>query len=166
MLFNPHSLDWLGDQCRQAIVFFVLTFSFAPSFLFAAPVLPELTTDTKLASAGYYQMSWQSGPAGSSHKALLFELQQSHDVNFKFTKIIYRGTDRASVISGQPDGVYFYRVRVISPQQVTGGWSQPVAVTVKHHSLKKALVFFISGAGVFLMTLFFIVFKSRLLRVT
>ena len=119
-----------------------------------------LTTDTELATAGYYQLSWQPGLDGASHKALRFELQQSPTADFQGVKIIYRGPDRASVVSGQPDGDYYYRIRAMSDQTITP-WSHPIIVKVQHHPLGRALGFFATGAAVFFITLFFIVFRSR-----
>ena len=159
MLFNPHSLDGLGRDCRPAIVFFLLV-SFAPAYVSAEPGLPLLTTDTQLATAGYYQLSWRPGSAQVSHKALHFELQQSATADFQSVKTIYRGPDRASVISGQPDGDYYYRIRAMNDQTSTA-WSRPVVVEVRHHSLVRALGFFATGAAVFFVTLLFIVFRSR-----
>lgn len=161
MLFHPHSLDWLGDHCRPAILVFFLILSLAPMCLSAEPVLPVLTTDTRLATAGYYQLSWQPGMRGASHKNPQFELQQSNSANFHIAKLIYRGPDRASVISGLTDGDYYYRVRLIHADQSTSSWSRPVIVKVQHHPLKKALGYFITGALVFFITLMFIVVKSR-----
>jgi len=160
MSFYPHSLDWLGNDCKAAALLFILILCSAPFSLSAEPVLPMLTTDTKLATAGYYQLSWQAGPDGASHKDLRFELQQSSVDDFHSVKTIYRGPDRASVISGQPDGDYYYRIR-IQAEQATTAWSHPVAVKVRHHSLNKAWWFFITGAVVFFITLLFIVVKSR-----
>ena len=161
MLLLPHSLDWLGDHCRPARTIFFLILSFAPVCLSAEPVLPVLTSDTKLATAGYYQLSWQPGIRGASDKKFLFELQQSPDAGFHTTKVIYRGPDRASVISGLPDGDYYYRVRIIQADRTASAWSHPMAIKVQHHSLIKAVWFFITGAAVFFITLFFIVVKSR-----
>lgn len=161
MLFYPHSLNWLGDHCRRAYIFvFVAIFSAAFS-VSAEPVLPVLTSDTKLATAGYYQLSWRPGLDGAPSKIFHYELQQAVETDFKTTKIIYQGTDRASVISGLPNGKYYYRVRVIRQASSPGAWSEPVCIEVHHHSLVKALWFFATGAVVFFMTLFFIVSKSR-----
>jgi len=126
----------------------------------AEPGLPVLTTDTELATAGYYQLSWQPGLDGASHKPLRFELQQSATADFRSAKTIYRGPDRASVVSGQPDGDYYYCIRAMSDQATTP-WSHPIAVKVQHHSLGRALGFFATGAAVFFITLSFIVFRSR-----
>ena len=117
-------------------------------------------TDTKLATAGYYQLSWRPGSAGASHKSLRFELQHSISDDFHNSKTIYRGPDRARVISGQPDGEYYYRIRAMSGQGSTP-WSDAVVVEVRHHSLQRALWFFATGALVFFITLFFIVSRSR-----
>lgn len=123
--------------------------------------MPVLTTDAKLATAGYYQLSWQPEITAASNKNPHFELQQSPDETFQLVKIVYRGPDQASVISGQTDGDYYYRVRKIYSDATYGKWSTPVHVKVQHHSMQKALLFFTSGAIVFLMILSFIVFSTR-----
>lgn len=161
MLFITHSLVWLGECCRVMKYCISLAFFIVPVCLSAETELPVLATDTNLATAGYYQLSWQPGIAGASNKNIHFEVQQARDLSFHSSKTIYRGPDQASVISGQPNGDYFYRVRVKYTQQVMGEWSKPVLVKVQHHPLKKAWLFFIAGAIVFTITFIFIVYSSR-----
>ena len=161
MLFHTHSLGWLGECRRMARIVVLVLLSYAPACLSADTVLPVLTTDTRLASAGYYQLSWQPGVAGALNKKISFELQQSNEPSFKTVTTVYRGPDRASVVSGQPDGDYFYRIRQVNPSQSSSDWSKPILVKVQHHSLRKAWLFFVAGASVFFMTLFFIVAAAR-----
>lgn len=70
---------------------------------------------------------------------------------------IYRGPDQGTLISGQSNGHYFYRVRTLKQGQPASSWSSPVAVTVRHHSLTHAFVFFSAGATVLLATLALII---------
>ena len=160
MFYQTHSLGWLGEYGRAAKRFIFLIF-FVPVCLSAETDLPVLTTDTQLANAGYYQLSWQPGISGASSKNLHFEIQQSSDKLFAPVRTIYRGSDRASVISGQADGDYYYRARVIRSNKSMSGWSNTVLVRVQHHSINKAWLFFFMGAIVFFITLSFIVVASR-----
>jgi len=161
MLSHTHSLEWLGEWCRATKRFISLVFFFVPVCLSAETVLPVLTTDTDLATAGYYQLSWQPGVTGALNKKLYFELQQSTDQSFRRIQSIYRGPDQASVISGQPDGDYYYRVRLVSQDVLAGEWSKSVHIKVQHHSMQRAWFFFCAGAIVFIMTLSFIVLSAR-----
>jgi len=160
MVFHTHSLGWLGEFCRKvSVVFLVLLLT--PVYLSADTEIPVLTSDTQLASAGYYQLSWQPGTVGASNKNSSYELQQSVDKSFKIIKSLYIGPDHASVISGMSNGQYFYRVRKVYVDRSSSAWSNAVMVSVQHHSLYKAWAFFFAGAVVFLFTLFFIVFASK-----
>ncbi len=157
MLSHTHSLGWLGECYRLMSVVVLSLLSLTPVCLSAETVLPVLTTDTNLATAGYYQVSWQPGVAGVSSKSDTFELQLSSESSFNTARTIYRGPDRARVISGQPDGEYFYRIRLLNSNQASTDWSSPITVRVQHHSLQNAWWFFTAGAGAFFMILFFIV---------
>jgi hypothetical protein len=119
----------------------------------AALAAPHLETDTAVATAGYYKLHWS---AASSD----VELAEIGDADAEDWKLIYRGPDRATVISGQSDRSRVYRVREINDGEVSP-WSEPVTVTVAHHALSRALAFFILGAVVFLATLALIVGGAR-----
>lgn len=115
-----------------------------------------LESNTELATAGFYRLSWQA--AGQSE--LEFELQEATSPGFADARTLYHGPDLATVLSGRTDGQYFYRVRTMSPTGA-GQWSEAVQVNVEHHSLARAFGFFVAGAIVFLATLGLIVFGSR-----
>jgi len=104
---------------------------------------PQLHSNTTLATAGYFQLSWQSDPPSQ------YTLQQAQRADFSDGRTIYQGQDQTTVVSGLPDGRYLYRVR----NQDSSGWSDPVEVSVKHHPLSRALGFFALGAVMFLTTL-------------
>ena len=159
MVFHTHSLGWLGEFCSKVslAIFLFLT----PVYLSAKTEIPVLTSDTQLATAGYYQLSWQPGTTGASNKSFQFELQESTQKNFHLIRTIYSGPDRASVISGKINGQYYYRVRVALQDDRFSEWSQPILIEVKHHSLQKAWLFFAAGALVFVLTLIFILISSR-----
>lgn len=132
---------------------FTLLFLFV-FLLFAVQPLQavELTTDNKLATAGYFQLSWKSDAEN-------FELQQSNSDQFASYKVIYQGKDLARVISGKPDGDYYYRV--LANSKDSSAVSDVVRVTVKHHSLYIAILFFIAGAIVFISTFILIINNTR-----
>jgi hypothetical protein len=113
---------------------------------------PELESDTAQANAGFFRLVWQYRDAVSE-----FELQESVHDDFSNVHVIYRGPDRARVLSGRDDGLYFFRVRALDGDGDKGAWSAPVRVEVAHHSLFKAAFFFAVGALVFLSTLGLIV---------
>lgn len=104
---------------------------------------PTLSTDTQVATAGFFTLSWQ-GASGAR-----FELQESVSRGFRKAVTIYRGPDTARVMSGQEEGKYFYRVRDTSQ---AGVWSNPVAVDINHHPLPRAFGFFAAGLLVFAAT--------------
>lgn len=100
----------------------------------------ELTSDSETATAGFFQLKWTgTGPR--------FQLQESVSPDFTSFKTLYHGADLATVISGKPDGDYYYRIVVDDSQQDVH--SNIVKVSVVHHSLVHAFVFFIAGAVVF-----------------
>jgi hypothetical protein len=109
-----------------------------------------LAASPEESNEGYYQLSWQSdGPV---------RLVESPDPDFATARTLYVGADTASFVSGRPDGRWYYRLEAANEPRVI---SETVAVTVRHHSLGRALGFFALGAVVFLATLGLIVFGSR-----
>ncbi|WP_232420109.1 hypothetical protein [Nitrosococcus watsonii] len=91
---------------------------------------------------------------------LTYELQEANDMEFTQPTILYRGPDQGTLISGQNNGHYFYRVRALKQGQTASSWSSPRAVTVQHHSLTRAFAFFGAGATVLLATLALIIFGA------
>lgn len=139
------------------------------SLLVAASVsaaVPRLSTSTESATAGNFQLSWElENPAlQPAMTTPRFELQVAGDGDFSDAALLYDGQDTATVISGLSNGKYFYRVRVHG--SAASPWSDPVMVTVEHHSLTKAFMFFAAGAVVFLATIGVIIFSSRNIRAT
>jgi hypothetical protein len=110
----------------------------------------QLNSDSQLATAGYYQLSW-SGKSG------VFQLQESPTADFNSYKVIYTGRDLARIVSGKPNGDYYYRIA----DDNNGDISNVVAVTVAHHPLKNAILFFCAGAFVFISTLILIIKGNR-----
>ena len=139
----------MKSKLLSQLHFFSLLLIF-PTYGMTQP--PVLSASTELATAGNYQLSWNSSQSNAS-----FELQESTKTNFADAKTLYQGQDTASFISGRRNGSYFYRVRTSEDQT----WSDSVLVTVKHHSLTKAFGFFFIGLFVFTCTLLFIIFGNK-----
>ena len=119
--------------------------------LFATPVLES---DSEMSTAGYYRLNWQSNTAGD------FVLEESTNQTFSNIKTLYQGPDTATLISGRPNGIYFYRVRN-SLENVESGWSNVKRVEVSHHSLDRAFTFFALGAIVFIATLGVVILGNK-----
>ena len=110
-----------------------------------------LHSDTDIATAGYYQLRWDWPVLTPATRFVLLETAVHEAAATQ--RIIYSGSDTASVISGKPDGIYAYRVQVLDEQAQPVAHSEPVQVFVQHHSLTRAIGFFIIGASVFVATL-------------
>ena len=114
---------------------------------------PRLSSDTEVASAGFYRLMWET-------HAERVELQEAADPEFRHATTPYRGPDRATVISGKPNGTWYYRVRAADGAD-PGAWSPAVTVTVAHHSLARALMFLSLGVIVFVATATMIIRGTR-----
>jgi hypothetical protein len=110
----------------------------------------RLEADTEVATAGYFQLRWSAG--GS------IELQESRSPEFKAPRAVYVGPDTARVVSGKPDGAWYYRA---APTASNGVFSNTVKVTVRHHAIERAIGYFAVGFVVFLATLLLIVSGAR-----
>ena len=112
----------------------------------------ELSASPERSTTGTFSLSW-GGAEGAR-----YELTEEREEGGSRT--VYLGTDTATVMTGKPNGSYRYRVRA----HLAGApspWSQPVGVTVIHHSLARALGFFAVGLAVFLATLTLILRGER-----
>lgn len=117
----------------------------------------QLSVSSRTATAGNYQLSWQSDTPAPQ-----FELQESHVEDFSDSHTLYQGNDTSSAISGRANGHYYYRVRLLDSQSAPlSDWSQPIAVTVEHHSLSRAFAFFFLGLLVFVITVVTILRGNR-----
>jgi hypothetical protein len=116
---------------------------------YAGGQAPGLSVDNAIASAGFFRLSWETS-------AKRVELQVASSSDFQNPATAYIGPDRATVISGKPDGTLYYRVRAVSTPSA-GPWSKPVTVEVRHHSLARALMFLSLGILVFSITAIVIV---------
>ena len=113
---------------------------------------PTLSSDTAVATAGYYRLEWDWEDSPASAPAS-FEVQESTRADFRDAQPLYRGPDLATVISGRRDGSRYYRVRAASDNDAHSAWSKVVEVETAHHPLSRALAFFAAGALVFSLTL-------------
>lgn len=119
--------------------------------LFSSPLKANvITSNTNLATAGYFKLSWESNHVSS------YEVQEASSSSFKAPKLIYQGGDTSVVISGLADGVYYYRMR-----SDYGNWGEAIRVEVKHHSLKKAFTFFSIGALILCMLIWVLIRGHR-----
>lgn len=118
------------------------------STVLAEPV--EVRSDTAVASAGYYQLSWQADEP--------VVVQESATKDFASARVVYSGADNARVMSGKSDGNWFYRARTAGSESAFG---DVLEVTVSHHPVERAFAFFALGALVFLATLAVIVTGAR-----
>jgi hypothetical protein len=89
------------------------------------------------------------------------ELVESTDPAFATSTLVYSGPDHATVLSGKRDGAWFYRARQAG-DGAPGPWGRPLEVTVRHHGLDRAFVFFAVGGIVFGMTVLLIASGSRM----
>lgn len=128
---------------------------FPLSAVFADEVL-NLETDTSLATAGYYQLRWEAGDVET-------RLVEATDPSFDNARIIYAGPDTARLMSGKPDGDYYYRLESAGANGPPRGAavSNTLKVTVAHHSTTRAFSFFTLGAAVFAATLGLIILGGR-----
>lgn len=120
----------------------------------ALAAAPELQSDSDIASAGYYRLSWKSDISVD------FILQESKDPAFSQPTTLYQGPDTATLVSGRSDGTYYYRIRS-SEDDTETGWSNTAKVEVNHHPLSRAFMFFALGAIVFIATLSVVILGSK-----
>lgn len=96
---------------------------------------------------GYYQLTWEADEP--------VRLVESASAGFESAATLYTGSDTGHVISGKPDGTWYYRL-----ESADGGTvlSETSTITVSHHPLGRAFLFFGIGAVVFFSTLGLILF--------
>lgn len=102
-----------------------------------------LEADQSESREGYFQLRWEADEP--------VRLIEATSPDFRDARELYSGSDSARVISGKPDGIWYYRLEsAASDAEIL---SEPVTVTVRHHSLRRAFAFFVLGAVVFAATL-------------
>lgn len=117
------------------------------------PVPEFVNPPTEKTESGYIKLNWRTETAPPGIAPFIFELQQAGNPDFDPNTLLYRGQDYATFISGLPNGIYYFRLRSVSPAgEGHGGWSEPLSLQVEHHSLRFAFLLFGIGATVFLLT--------------
>lgn len=139
-------------QINYRVIFFLLMLMAAPA-LGAGQEIVLSSSKSGLSRDGHLKLQWQGSdiPAGS-----LFEVQQAETETFTDAKIIYRGPDLATFVSGLKNGNYYFRVRLQDE-----GWSNVLKLTVDHHSLSLTFVLLGLGALVFLLTAGVVIYGAR-----
>jgi len=126
--------------------------------LFPAAAAPGLDAKPSRSTDGVYQLSWQA-----TGQVLL---EEARDPGFTDSRIVYRGRDQATTLTGRSDGVYYYRLSPAAPADASSEAGSeegrpaakaersavPVQVRVEHHSLFRALSVFLVGLAVFAAT--------------
>lgn len=96
----------------------------------------------------------QWAPADASASAdVSFQLQTSRAADFAEGTMLYEGPDRGTVVTGLPEGDYFYRVREMSASGVASEWSSPLTVRVDYPGRGGVTLLMGLGLVVFLATL-------------
>lgn len=101
-------------------------------------------------SAGFFTLDWTG--------AERVELEQATGPAHADARIIYTGPDASTLISGLADGEYRFRIRA----QGDTAWSDEAVVVVEHHGLGRAFLFFLLGAGLFVVLILAIAGGRRL----
>lgn len=97
----------------------------------------SLSTDSELTREGYFVLEWSLGDEGD------YVIQQAHSESFVQPDTYEVPASGSMTLSGFADGDYYFRAGR------DGNWTDTVQVTVEHHSLARALGFFISGLLLF-----------------
>lgn len=126
----------------------------------AEPPEPKVEMDGD-PRAGHVTLTW--GPReGADEGVEVYQLEEATREDFADAKTQYRGRHTSSVISGLPNGTFYYRVRYRRKADGTwSDWSDTRAFTVEHYSRGTAGAFFALGAVVFAVTAGFILRAQR-----
>lgn len=111
---------------------------------------PAFDAPPAQSTAGFFALSWNG--------AQRFELEQASGPDHGDARIIYRGRDTSTTISGLPDGTYRYRIRAEGAE----AWTDETVVVIAHHPLRRAFLFFALGAAIFVVLVLAIVRGRRL----
>lgn len=149
---NRKSGDINPFHLRIIVPFILAGLLLAGTAVSASPA-PVLNSDSQTSTTGFFQLSWLTD-------AQQVQLQEARDKAFTNPADTYLGTDKAALISGKKDGQWYYRARNILNTQ-PGPWSNTVEVTVKHHDLMRALMFFTLGLVIFVSLALLVILGSR-----
>lgn len=119
--------------------------------LAAPPVFDGDPTSPVESPEGKAVLSW-SWPEAAAGAAATFEVQQSTDPAFAPARVIYEGPDQATVVTGLPEGAYYYRVRVVAGSVPSTDWSAVATVNVVYPGRRTVGWLMALGSVVFLAT--------------
>ena len=124
--------------------------------MWAAETSPpiQLTSDTALASEGYFVLSWTSPPALQNLSLRQESVNNPADTTIRAERLPGTGS---ITLTGFADGEYAFQLLANAQPQ-----SNRVAVTVQHHAMSRALGFFGLGLALFSILVASIVIGSRL----
>ncbi|MFO8153907.1 MAG: hypothetical protein R6U34_11730 [Thioalkalivibrio sp.] len=111
---------------------------------------PAFDSPPETDSAGFFKLNWDG--------AERFELEQASGPEYEDARIIYRGSDTRTTISGLPNGEYRFRIREEGAEE----WADQAVVVVEHHPLGRAFLFFALGAALFVVLILAIARGRRL----
>lgn len=116
---------------RFTILYILYFLAFSPSFANDLEILDDGST------AGYITLGWLSVSGNN------FELKEKLNDQWRS---VYKGDDRASTLSGLSNGSYIYELT--ADGKVSKG---TIKITIQHHPLTRAWIFFATGAAMFLV---------------
>lgn len=106
----------------------------------------ELRISNNGSTAGYITLNWSESKAKAP-----YTIQMNKGEGWQ---TIYQGKDLATTLTGLKNGNYQFRMNASDPATIDDShWSEPLDITITHHSLTKALAFFASGFLIFLVLL-------------
>jgi hypothetical protein len=108
---------------------------------------------------GHTTLAWSPRPDGAVHGS--FQLEASDDPSFDDGKLRYEGPDRASFVSGLPEGTTWFRVRAVGDDGTAGPWSDAVRVDVAYPERGQVVRFLVLGSIVFLATVTAVIVGHR-----
>jgi len=149
---------------RRFCLFICILFFLAGCTLYGqspATPIPQFQGERQVENnAGQIKLIWQIADSLLAADLHYFELQQSREASFADNRVLYKGSDLASFISGLPDGDYYFRVRTLT-ESTPGQWSDTLHLKVNHQSLELAFTLFGLGAVVFISTVILILYGNK-----
>jgi len=128
--------------------------------VFGATVFTTSNTNLLTSEEGKVALQW-SRSESAPETNVEFQLQQSDTAGFSDPKTLYEGPDRGTVVTGLPEGEYFYRVRAVERARSNSPWSGTLTVKVQYPDRKTVAALMILGMGVFIGTVTAIVVGHR-----
>ena len=102
-----------------------------------------------LADEGKCLLRWELPE--SENSSFTFQVEQADESNFSNPRVRYEGPDSATYISGLPEGMHHYRVRLVSDDE-TGPWSESMEIKVEFVSRQLVIILLLLGSIVFVAT--------------